>query len=594
MKPPLLSSVLPLVMILFVNSIMISLMISLSSCDFMKKSGPNIARISLESKITSLDPANAYDLVSGNIVYQIYETLYEYHYLKRPYTIQPLLAEALPIIEDKGKKYIIKIKKNVLYHNNACFKGEKRFLKAQDFVTEFKRLAFAPTNSNGMWSFSGVVKGLKEFRELAKNDFDLFKKLNIEGIKTPDDYTLVIELTEALPQFTFLLAMSHAAPIPLEAFDCYRNDFQDQDLGTGPFFIKELNKEGMIKLERFKDYRNEYYPTTGDRWSHDHDLLRDAGKKIPFLDGIEFSYTKDFKSRWDLFIDKKIDIIDNIPKDQINTYITPSGDLGPELINKHINFMVSPSLIYWWLAFNMNDPIVGKNKNLRYAIAYAIDIDKLIKLFTHNIGQRANSIYPPSIVGYDPRKQLNFTYNLDVAKKYLKLAGAGHDYNEKKPPLTITFDTRGNDTKNILQAEFIKAELKKIGIEVNIQLNSFSEFLEKARKGKLQFWQGGWALDFPDPINVLQLLSSKNFPPGPNNYFYNNKKFEELFNKASKMENDQEKFILLRDIENIVLEDLPWIMTYYDRRYVLYNHTLKNYRHSDLVYNYLKYVKIAY
>ncbi|MBF0297718.1 MAG: hypothetical protein HQK51_03305 [Oligoflexia bacterium] len=578
---------------LFLISISIcslSLLTLLTSCNLFKKNGPNIAHIPLESNISSLDPANAYDLVSGNVIYQIYETLYEYHYLKRPYTLQPLLAEALPLIDNQGKKYTIKIKKNILYHDNPCFKGQKRFVKAQDFATEFKRLAFAPTNSNGMWSFNGVIKGLKEFRDKAKNDFKLFKKFDIEGIKTPDDQTLVIELTAALPQFTYLLAMSHAAPIPLEAFDCYKNDFSDQDLGTGPFTMKEWIKEKSVKLERFKNYRDDFYPNTGDRWAHDHDLLKDAGKKIPFIDGIEFYLLKDFQSRWDYFVEKKVDLIDSIPKNKINDYITPSGDLNPELVRKNINFEISPSLIYWWLAFNMRDSIVGKNKNLRFAIAYAIDFDKFIKLFTHNIGQKANSIYPPSIPGYDPRKQLNFTYNIDTAKKYLKLAG----FSETKPPPTIIFDTRGNDTRNVLQAEFIKSELKKVGIDIKITLNSFPEFLEKARKGKLQFWQGGWSLDFPDTVNVLQLLSSKNFPPGPNNYYYDNKKFEELYAQVSKMENEQQKFNLLREIEDIVLNDLPWIMTFYDRKYVLYNYQLKNYRHSDLVYNYLKYVKIAY
>ena len=58
--------------------------------------------------------------------------------------------------------------------------------------------------------------------------------------------------------------------------------------------------------------------------------------------------------------------------------------------------------------------------------------------------------------------------------------------------------------------EFVQKELAKIGVKVNIVLNTFSAFLNKARTGQLEIWQGGWAMDYPDPENVIQLLTTKN------------------------------------------------------------------------------------
>ena len=46
----------------------------------------------------------------------------------------------------------------------------------------------------------------------------------------------------------------------------------------------------------------------------------------------------------------------------------------------------------------MRDPILGKNKNLRLAIAHAIDVKKLIKVFTNNTSLKANSIIPPGVL----------------------------------------------------------------------------------------------------------------------------------------------------------------------------------------------------
>ena len=68
-------------------------------------------RIALTSEVSTLDPVNSYDNVSGSVIYNVYEQLYEYHYLNRPYELKPLLAESLPIMENQGKRYVIKLKK---------------------------------------------------------------------------------------------------------------------------------------------------------------------------------------------------------------------------------------------------------------------------------------------------------------------------------------------------------------------------------------------------------------------------------------------------------------------------------------------------
>ena len=69
--------------------------------------------MSIGSNLDSIDPAVSYDSVSGTVVYQVYEQLYQYSYLKRPYEIEPLLAESLPKISDDQLDYNHKIKKGV-------------------------------------------------------------------------------------------------------------------------------------------------------------------------------------------------------------------------------------------------------------------------------------------------------------------------------------------------------------------------------------------------------------------------------------------------------------------------------------------------
>ena len=82
-------------------------LLAISSCTKKRnRQDPNTLNIALFGRFSSIDPADSYDTVTAQIVYQVYETLYEYHYLKRPYTLQPLIADGMPSISKNGTKYV--------------------------------------------------------------------------------------------------------------------------------------------------------------------------------------------------------------------------------------------------------------------------------------------------------------------------------------------------------------------------------------------------------------------------------------------------------------------------------------------------------
>ena len=99
-------------------------------------------------------------------------------------------------------------------------------------------------------------------------------------------------------------------------------------------------------------------------------------------------------------------------------------------------------------------------------------------------------------------------------------------------------------------------------------------------------------MDYPDAENVLQLLISKNHSPGPNSSFYSNPEFDKMFTKLKLLSDGKEKFELMNKMEKIILKDVPWIMHYYSRRYILHYNYVRNYRHSDIIFRYMKYLKL--
>ncbi|MFA6237361.1 MAG: ABC transporter substrate-binding protein [Bacteriovorax sp.] len=544
-------------------------------------------RIALTSEVSTLDPVNSYDNVSGSVIYNIYEQLYEYHYLNRPYELKPLLAESMPLMENQGRRYVIKLKKNIRYHDHPALKGQIRTVKAEDFITQIKRLSFAPLNSTGWWIIDGVILGVNDFKKTVGNDFKKFKTTSIKGVTAPDDYTLIIELTQASPQFIYKLAMSFMSPVPLEIVEFEKNDLGAHPIGTGPFYLEKLDPSKELVLNKNINYHESFYPAEGDRYANSRGLLKDSGEKIPFVESINFKIVKDNNSRYELFIKNELDFI-VLPQEFYTQVFDDVGNLKEQIKSTDIRLQTMPTLTYWWLAFNMRDPLVGKNLNLRKAIAHAIDMNKYIQLFTNNTGQKANSILPPGILGYDPSAMLPYDFNRDVAKDFLVKAG----YPNGKNLPELVYDTRAESKISHDQAEFFKDQLAQIGIKLKIVKNNFKQYLEKSRTGHLQFFQDGWTLDYPDAENVFQLLVSANYPPGPNASFYTNKEFNTMYDRLIKLPEGEEKKKLILAMEKKVNEDLPWIMQYYSRNFILYHDNVKNYRPSDLVWSYPKYLRI--
>jgi len=563
-------------------------LILLTSCSpkIYKKSSKSVLNVSLSEEISTIDPAVSYDTISARIVYQCYEQLFEYDFQKRPYKLKPNLAVSMPkIINDTT--YIIKLKKNIPYHDHPAFKGKTRFVKAQDFITQIKRLAYIPTKSNGWWIFDNKIIGINKFRKTVGSDFTKFEKTKIEGLTAIDDHTLKIDLIAPYPQMNYVLSLSFNSPLPFEILEYDINEPSKNEIGTGPYKIQKFNRLTGAYLTKFNKYRTSLYPSQGDRYAHKNNLLKDAGKKIPFIENIHFKVIKEAQTRWLNFVGKKIDFL-VLPKDNYSTVINPDGTLKKSYYDKGMRLAVSPSLTFWWISFNMTDPLLGKNKKLRSAIAHAIDIQKYIYTFTNNVALKANSIYPPGIPGYDPSLVPSYEFNLVKARKLL--AEAGFPGGKGLP--NLNYDVRGTGTTNRQQANFIKQSLIKIGINVDVVMNTFPAFLQKARKGKLQFWQDGWSMDYPDSENILQLLISKNHTPnGPNVTFYNNKEFDKLFNQLKYLQLSDKKYSIMNKMNQIIMKDLPWVMQYYARDYILYYSGMKNFRHSDIIYNSFKYLR---
>src|SRR5256884_3963171 len=89
---------------------------------------------------TGFDPQATSDLYSDSIQRAIFDTLYGFDYLTRPYKRVPRTAAAMPEITDRGRTWTIKIKPGIYFADHPAFKGKKPELTAADYGYSVKRL----------------------------------------------------------------------------------------------------------------------------------------------------------------------------------------------------------------------------------------------------------------------------------------------------------------------------------------------------------------------------------------------------------------------------------------------------------------------
>ncbi len=552
-----------------------------------------VLRHVLGAKISSLDPGNINDTTSSTVASQIFECLYQYHFLKRPYELIPQLADSMPEISDGGLTYIIKIKKGVYFTDDKCFKnGKGRELKAEDFVFSLKRIANFRYVSKNWWFLDNKIVGLNEFREYTKTckkESDVDYSHPVEGLQATDDYTLVIRLKKPWPQVVYVLAYSGMAAVAKEAVDYYGTDIINHPVGTGAFMLKQWRRGSYVELVRNPNFRVELYPSEGEPNDAGAGYLDDAGKRLPFADRIIWTTIEESQPAWLLFMQGRVDA-SGVPKDNYTEAFNENRELTPKMKQLKMQMETFPDPSTYWIGFNMEDPVLGKNKPLRMAISWAIDRERYIELFSNGRNVVADGFVPPVIAAYDPKiKEKDYArYDPNEAIGLIKEA---EKINGGKLPV-LKLAMPGTDSVTVQYGQFFRRQFDAVGLNVEMEYMDWPTYLEKVATKSAQMFSSGWIADYPDAENFLQLFNSKNISPGANNFNYVNPEFDKLYERFAVMSDSPERTELYRQAERMVLDDYPAAFLVHDVAYVLYHHWYKNYKPHAFAYNLSKYRRI--
>ncbi|MBL9033652.1 MAG: ABC transporter substrate-binding protein [Rhodospirillaceae bacterium] len=482
------------------------------------------AIIVFKDDFDSMDPAIGYTVQSWTPIKAVFDGLMDY----KPGTseLEPDLAESFEISPD-GKTYTFKLRQGVKFHNG-------REMKAADIKYSIERVCNAATQSPGAGYFTGIP-GCQDMLD--------GKATEMSGITTPDDYTVVFQLTEPNATMLHVFALNFSFAVPKEVAEEFGQDFTHHAVGTGAYKMTEYSPGQQIVLERNPDwnrdgrpYIDKYIlqfgvePTVGVLrvQKNEADIL---GEIFPPAKYLEVSQDASLKDRF-------------VTAGQLNTnYMT-------------MNFNIKPF----------------DDLRVRQAVNMAVNKQRLVQVL-NNRGTVTGQVLPPAMAGFDPQYQ-GYPYDPEKAKALLAEAGLGDGFTTE-----IYFQ---NVDPWPRMAQSIQQDLAAVGIKAELRGLDLAAFIGTASKPDVPpMTLTEWYADFPDPSNFYTaILGCSGAVEGGYNWsFYCNKEIDDRTKAADAIADPARAAERIGEWRKIMADimdkDAAWVPLFNPNRYSLRSERLQ-------------------
>ena len=537
------------------RSIGIALLLLLAACSPKEKveheEGASGATLTCPlERVASMDPIQSGTVPDSRAVLLAYEALLEVDYDARPYQLKPGACD-LPEVSADHLTYTFRLRDGIRFQDDPCFPdGKGRAATAEDIVYSLGRLSDPTNHSSGKWTMDYV-----------------------KSLRAVDARTVVIELKQPFHVFPWFMAMSYASIVPHEAVEKYGKKFGQHPVGTGPYRLTEWRRNYRMIFMRDAAWHG---------WA-------EIGNPAPY-DKIEYVVVGDSSTQWLMFLNREIDFLRGVDRNNWDAVVGKDGKLVPSLAEKGVRLISAPTLSVYYLGINMNDPLLGKNKKLRQALNCAFD-SSAWKRFLNDRVEPADGPLPP---GVDGRLETPFAYafNVEKAKKLLEEAGfpGGIDPKTGKR-LVIPISIGRPDQGAREEVELLQGFYDRVGIKLEPQLMTWPAFIQALNQGHVTLFMLGWVGDYPDAETFLQLFHSKNVSPGANHGNYRNPEFDKCYDEAMAAATPEARLAAWTRAQEIVREDCPWIFLHCPKSYsILWDH-VGNFHLTDFPYGAERYYR---
>ncbi|HLJ83860.1 MAG TPA: peptide ABC transporter substrate-binding protein [Candidatus Eremiobacteraceae bacterium] len=386
----------------------------------------------------------------------------------------------------------------------------------------------------------------------------------IKSIDAPNAHTLVVHLKRRYAPFVatfFSMSASSFCILPEHLLSKYADlnkiGYDQIPVGTGPFRVTS-NADGRVKLAA-----NPLY------W-----------RGAPGLKEIDYQY---------IASDEKI--LEQLKAQKIDFYEDAAQALEPELHGIGGTTVYLYPFTRWTdVGLNLSRPQL-RDPRVRHALAYAIDREGLVEHVTHGVNFPADSDQPPFFWAHDNALKAD-PYDPAAAARLLDAAGwrVGKGGIRRKNGIPMNLEMVGAlGDQTISDAQrYIQREWLRIGVRATITNYASDRLYDDKANGGIE--QNGrfdvaiedWA-NGVDPDESQLFMCAMAPPAGWNIYHYCDRKLDAAENsgiadyRIAGRKRDYDR------VQQILAEDLPIIVLWFQQRQDVATVALQNYRPAHAV-----------
>ncbi len=417
------------------------------------------------------------------------------------------------------------------------------------------------TAKDAAYTFNRILNG-----DYEKTNFGSYVA-NITKAEAPDDTTLVLTVAKPSPIMAklsvYILPEHIWKSVDENAVKSYKNEGTEAvpTVGAGPFLMIERRVGQFIRMKANPDF-----------W---------RGK--PAVDEVVFKVYKNGDALGQALKKGEIDFADSL---EANVFRSLEGAPGVTTVQavysgfSELAFNTGAALDDG-TAIGDGNPLL-KDKSLRQALGWAIDRQVIVNKVLGGGGTAGSTIIPPlyaslhldpaNPVGYDPAKAKTL---LDAAGYPVGADGIRANANGDR--LSFRLFVRSDSAESKKSGEFLKGFLNAVGVEVNVKVMSSDALTEIIGQGNFDMFEWGWVVE-PDPNYQLStfICANRSYKDAGSilanlsDSFYCNPAYDALFEQQSTETNVDKRAALVKQMQQMLYDDAPYVVTYYYPNYEAY------------------------
>ena len=341
----------------------------------------------------------------------------------------------------------------------------------------------------------------------------------VEETEVVDDYTVKLHLDEPFVPLLSHLAHPVTGILNETATEEAGEDYGTLEVvGTGPYQYVDWATGDYIILEKYEDY-----------WGEEANIEQIRFRAIPE---------------------------DTVRAIEVETGgVDISYDIAPVDVDRleedpAINLVQYPTLATHYIGFNVQQEPFDDVK-VRRAINYAVDVEPIVEHVYEGQAVQANSPISDMVWGANPDLE-PYGFDLEKAQELLEEAGYEDGFE-------TTIFTNDNPLR-IQISEMVQDNLRQIGVDVEVNVLDWGDYLERTGQGEHDMFVLGWVSVTGDAdYGLYSLFHSTMYGDAGNRTFWSHPEVDERLDIGRRHEDEEIRLDAYHGAQEIIRDEAPWI-----------------------------------